>query len=83
MASIEGEMRWQFRGRWNAMAAAGYGTARSSNEFFTRTEDITSGAVGVRYLLADKSGMRAGLNVGYTSEATAVYIQVGNAWFRP
>jgi hypothetical protein len=83
MASIEGEVQWRVRGRWSAVAAAGYGAARTSNNLFTHTKDVTSAAVGFRYLLASKFGMHAGLDVGFSSEATAIYIQLGNAWFRP
>jgi hypothetical protein len=83
MASIEGELRWRFHGRWSAIAAAGYGAARTRNDFFTHTKDVTSAAIGFRYLLAKTFGMHAGLDVGFSSEATAIYIQLGNAWFRP
>jgi len=42
-----------------------------------------SGAVGLRYELAGKFGLHAGMDVGFSSETTAIYFQVGNAWFRP
>ena len=83
MASAELEARWRFRGRWSAVVAAGAGTAHSSAENFSATQDIVSGAVGMRYELARKFGLHAGLDVGFSSETTAVYFQVGNAWFRP
>jgi hypothetical protein len=83
MASIEGEVQWRVRGRWSAVAAAGYGAARTSNNLFTHTKEVTSAAVGFRYLLANKFGMHAGLDVGFSSETTAIYFQLGNAWFRP
>jgi hypothetical protein len=83
MASAEVEARWRFRGRWSAVIAAGAGTAHSSGENFSATQDIVSGAVGLRYELARKFGLHAGIDVGFSSETTAVYFQVGNAWFRP
>jgi hypothetical protein len=83
MASAEIEARWRFRDRWSAVVAAGAGTAHSSRESFSATQDIVSGAVGLRYELARKFGLHAGVDVGFSSETTAIYFQVGNAWFRP
>lgn len=83
MASAEVEARWKVHGRWSLVGAAGYGTARTENDFFSSSSDVWSGAVGFRYELARKFGMHAGLDVGVSEGTTAVYIQVGNAWFRP
>jgi hypothetical protein len=83
MASAELEARWQFRARWSAVVAAGAGTAHSTRLDFSATQDIVSGAVGLRYELARKFGLHAGVDIGFSSETTAIYFQVGNAWFRP
>ena len=83
MASAEVEARWRFRSRWSAVVAAGAGTAHSSGDNFSSTQDIVSGAVGLRYELARKFGLHAGVDVGFSSETTAIYVQVGSAWFRP
>ena len=40
-------------------------------------------ALGFRYALARKFGMDAGLDVARSPGTTAVYLLVGNAWFRP
>lgn len=83
MASTEIEARWQFKGRWSLLGAAGYGTAHTERELYSATRDVWSGAVGFRYQLARLFGMHAGLDVGFSSGETAIYLQVGNAWFRP
>jgi hypothetical protein len=83
MASAEIEARWQVRGRWSLLGAAGYGSARTDRELYSASRDVVSGAIGFRYELARKFGMHAGLDVGFSEDTTAVYIQVGNAWFRP
>jgi hypothetical protein len=83
MASAEFEARWQFRARWSAVVAAGAGTAHSTRANFSANQDIVSGAVGLRYELARKFGLHAGVDIGFSSETTAIYFQVGNAWFRP
>jgi hypothetical protein len=83
MASAEVEARWQFRPRWSLVGATGYGTAHTERDRFSSTRDVWSGAVGFRYQLARLFGMHAGLDVGFSNGETAIYLQVGNAWFRP
>ena len=83
MASGEIEARWRCRDRWSVVFAAGAGTARSTRRDSANSQDIASGAVGFRYELARKFGLHAGMDVGFSSETTAIYLQVGNAWFRP
>lgn len=83
MASVEAEARWQIRGRWSLVGAAGYGTAHTERELFSATREVWSGAVGFRYELARLFGMHAGLDVGFSEGESAIYLQVGSAWFRP
>jgi len=83
MASAEVEARWQVRDRWSLVGVAGYGTAQTDRESYSASRDVVSGALGFRYALARKFGMHAGLDVGFSEGTTAIYIQVGNAWFRP
>jgi hypothetical protein len=83
MASAEVEARWQFHGRWSAVAFGGYGTTRTSRDALSLTQDVASGGVGFRYELASKFGLHAGIDVAHSPGTTAVYFVVGNAWFRP
>jgi len=83
MASAEIEARWQFKGRWSVVGVAGYGSAHTDRDAYSATRDVVSGAVGFRYQLARLFGMHAGLDVGFSEDETAIYLQVGNAWFRP
>ena len=83
MASAEAEARWQVHGRWSLVGAAGYGTAHTDRDLFSATKDVWSGAVGFRYELARLFKMHAGMDVGFSAGETAIYFQIGNAWFRP
>ncbi|HEX6397165.1 MAG TPA: hypothetical protein VFZ95_07065 [Steroidobacteraceae bacterium] len=83
MASAEVEARWQFRPRWSLVGATGYGTAHTDRALFSATRDVWSGALGFRYQLARLFGMHAGVDVGVSDGETAIYLQVGSAWFRP
>jgi len=82
VASTEVEARWQFYGRWSVVAFGGMGVARL-DEGFTRDKTAGAGGLGFRYELAQKFGLHVGLDVARGPEDTAVYLQIGNAWFRP
>ena len=82
-ASVEAELRWQFSGRWSLVGFGGAGSTRSSRDTYSATQSVGSGGVGFRYELARKFGLHAGLDVAHSPGTTAVYLQIGNAWFRP
>jgi hypothetical protein len=83
MASVELEARWQFYGRWSVVAFGGAGTTRTNRDEFSASRNVGSGGVGFRYELASKFGLHAGIDVAHSPGTTAVYFQIGNAWFRP
>jgi hypothetical protein len=83
MAALELEARWQFHGRWSVVAFGGVGATRSKRDAFSVTQDVSSGGAGFRYELARKFGLHAGIDVAHSPGTTAVYFQVGSAWFRP
>ena len=83
VASIEGEARWQFEERWSAVAFLGTGIAQTRRDDFSASEKVASGGVGFRYKVARKFGMDVGMDVAHSPGTTAVYLVVGNSWFRP
>jgi hypothetical protein len=84
VASLEVEARWQFSSRWSVVPFAGVGATRLERSASgSDGQGVGSGGVGLRYELARKFGLHAGLDVAHSTGTTAVYIQVGNAWFRP
>jgi hypothetical protein len=82
-ASLELEARWQFYGRWSVVGFGGVGSSRSTHGAFDATQTVGAGGVGFRYELASKFGMHVGVDIAQSRGTTAVYLQVGNAWFRP
>jgi hypothetical protein len=52
-------------------------------EHFDNSQTVVSGGAGFRYELARRYGIHAGLDVAFSGEDTAVYVQVGSAWARP
>jgi hypothetical protein len=84
VAFLELEARWQFSGRWSLVPFAGMGSTHLRRSVSgSDGQTIGSGGIGFRYVLASKFGLHAGLDLAHSSGTNAVYIQVGNAWFRP
>ena len=84
MASVEAELRWQFYRRWSIVGFGGYGATRStSRNVFPASQSVGSGGLGFRYELASKFNLHAGIDVAHSDGTTAIYLQMGNAWFRP
>jgi hypothetical protein len=83
MASVEMEARWQYFGRWSSVAFGGAGATRTTRDNFAATKKVGSAGLGLRYELARKFGLDVGIDVAHSPGTTAVYVVVGNSWFRP
>ena len=83
MASLEVEARWQFHGRWSLVAFGGGGRTWTERNAFSTTQSVGSGGVGFRYEIASRFGLHVGMDVAHSDGTNAVYLQIGNAWFRP
>ena len=84
VASLEVEARWQCYGRWSVVPFVGVGSTHLEGSFSSSNgQSVGSGGIGFRYELARKFGLHAGLDLAHSPGTSAVYIQVGNAWFRP
>ena len=81
--TVEVEARWQFHGRWSVVGFGGAGRAWTSNNRGSFQQSVGAGGVGFRYELARKFGMHVGLDFAASPDTRAVYLVVGNAWFRP
>jgi len=83
VVALEGELRWQFWKRFSILGFAGAGNAWNHFEKLDNTQGVVSGGGGFRYELARKYGIHMGLDVGFSRDTTALYIQFGSAWMRP
>lgn len=83
VAQLELELRWQFWRRLSLIAFGGAGAAWNDFEKLDNSSGVIAGGPGIRYELARSYGIHMGIDVGFSKDATAFYIQVGNAWFRP
>jgi hypothetical protein len=84
VASLEVEARWQFYERWSVVPFAGVGVTRLEQSLpSTDGQSVASGGIGLRYEVARKFGLNVGLDLAHSPGTTAVYLVIGNAWFRP
>ncbi len=82
-ASLELEARWQFWQRISAVGFIGEGVAWINGDNVESDQTITTGGGGLRYELARRYGLHMGFDVAWSPDDFALYIQFGNAWFRP
>ena len=84
VAVLEVEARWQCYGRWSVVPFAGVGATHLRRSVSgSDGQSVGSGGIGFRYELARKFGLHAGLDYAHSPGTNAVYIQIGNSWFRP
>jgi hypothetical protein len=79
--TAETELRWDCTPRWSLIGFAGAGwTAKGSVSDFSNSNTYPAGGFGFRYLVARVFNMRAGIDIGFSEEDTAIYITTGSAW---
>jgi len=81
--TAEAELRWDFTPRWSLIGFAGAGwTADDNLSDFGNSDTYPAGGFGFRYLVARVFNLRAGIDVGFSEEDSAIYITTGSAWGR-
>lgn len=69
--------------RWSILGFAGYGrTDAGDSRFLSDSGSVYSGGVGLRYRIARKLGLDAGIDLAFGPDGTTVYFQFGHAWNR-
>jgi hypothetical protein len=79
----ETELRYDFAKRWSAIGFAGVGKVGSTFDEFSDSDAHAAGGFGVRYLIADRYGLRLGADLAYGDDEVTLYISVGTGWIRP
>jgi hypothetical protein len=83
VAQAELELRWQFWRRFSLLGFVGGGGAWNDFEEFQSTQGVVAGGTGFRYELARRYGIHMGVDVAFSKDTAAFYIQAGSAWMRP
>jgi len=83
VAQLEAEVRWQFWGRFSLLGFGGAGWAWNDFEHLEDKQDVFAGGTGFRYEIARRYGLHMGVDVAFSRDTTAFYVQFGSAWMRP
>jgi len=83
--TMQSEFSYNFTSRWEGTIFAGIGKAFSKqiavdNISFSNASSHIAGGVGFRYLLAEKFGLKAGIDITTSKDGQSFYIQIGTAW---
>lgn len=84
VAQLEAELLWPIWDRYSLVGFAGVGDGfgETPNALFD-DRGVVAGGLGVRYEIARKYGMHMGVDLAWSRDGPAVYIQFGSAWMRP
>ena len=77
---LELEGRYYVTPRWVVLAFLGAGRDWGRGTSFSDRGSIVSKGVGFRYVIAQRLGLSAGIDVAKGPDESAFYIQMGNAW---
>jgi outer membrane protein assembly factor BamA len=88
VALYEAQLTYDLNERWSAVLFGGvaraYGERKNilgdKSVSFGDAPTVVSKGVGFRYLIAEKFGLRMGIDVAMSNEDKAFYIQFGTAW---
>ena len=85
VVTMQTEFSYNFTQRWEGTLFAGVGKAFSRqvaahNISFNDASSHVAGGVGFRYLLAEKFGLKAGIDFTTSKDGQSFYIQIGTAW---
>ena len=88
VALYEAQLTYDVNDRWSAILFGGlaraYGERKNilGNESvsFQEAPTVVSKGLGFRYLIAEKFGLRMGVDIAMSNEDKAFYIQFGTAW---
>lgn len=74
--TAQGQLMWHIDPRWTALLFGGVGVySDSASEFWDNP--TPAGGTGIRYLMARRYGLHAGVDVAFSEEDSAFYITVG------
>lgn len=83
LVQAEAELRWQFYKRFSVLGFAGAGAVSRGLERVDDPRHVFSGGAGFRYEIAREYGLHMGVDLAFSRDTSAVYLQIGSAWARP
>ncbi len=85
IVTVQSQYSYNFTEKWKGLVFAGIGRAFGkqiigSEYSFDEAPNRVAGGIGFRYLIAEKFGLRIGVDLAKSEEDEAFYIQIGTAW---
>lgn len=80
VVSLEGEVEVALTPRWSVLGFFGAGRAELNSERLDTGSGVYAGGTGFRYLIARRFDLKAGVDVAWSTDDFAFYLQVGTAW---
>ncbi|MDO6684664.1 MULTISPECIES: glyceraldehyde-3-phosphate dehydrogenase [unclassified Agarivorans] len=80
MATLQGELRYDFGARWSGVVFGGLGQAFNADQHLGDTPNRYAKGIGFRYLMARRFNLRTGIDVARGPEDTTVHFIVGAGW---
>ena len=78
----EFEVQYKLSDRLRVLGFMGTGKAWDSIGAIDFDQSVSSGGVGIRYRIARKFGLDAGIDLATSGDDSAIYLQFGSAWLR-
>jgi hypothetical protein len=79
----EAELRYDLSRRWSLVGFGGVGRVAPSVGQLLDADNHAAVGAGFRYLIAEKYGLRMGVDVAHADSDWTVYVGVGTGWVRP
>lgn len=80
LLAIETEYRWNFHGRWGAVAFAGLGWCADGLDRMALDDTLPSAGLGLRWRMIEAYRINARIDYGWGRDDQAVYFAVGEAY---
>ena len=77
LLTVEAEYRWNFHGRWGAVAFAGAGWSADSVSQMSLGDTLPGVGLGVRFRIIETYRINARVDYGWGKDDQAVYIAIG------
>jgi len=80
LLTIEAEYRWNFHGKWGAVAFAGVGFVDESWSDFSMDEALPASGLGLRFRMIETYKINARVDYAWGKHDQGIYISIGEAY---
>ncbi len=77
---LQGEFRWNVRGKWGVVAFGGVATAVDDPEEITWSGLLPAVGAGIRYMAIPSEQINIGIDVAFGKDDWGIYFRIGEVW---